>query len=302
MLARTLLAKGDRDGAAALVRQAWRNEDSGADTENKVLDMFGSLLTRADHKTRMERRFYVEDVEAGMRAANRLGGADVGIGRARAAVIKRLNNAKALLDAVPVNARRDPGYIFARVQWLRKDNKAEEAGKLILTVPQDPDALVDLDQGWLERRLLVRKLLDEGDPRTAYRVARDAASPPQGNYRVDQHFTAGWLALRYLHDPATAAARCAHITEGTVSPHARGRGGYWQGRAAEAMGQRAQAKAYYEMAAQYTATYYGQLARARLGLTELGLRGPPAFTAQEQHVLDNLEIVRAAEILYALNE
>ncbi len=302
MLARTLLAKGDRDAAAALVRQAWRNEDSSADIENKVLDMFGSLLTRADHKARMERRFYAEDVEAGMRAANRLGGDDLAIGRARAAVIKRLNNAKALLDAVPATARRDPGYIFARVQWLRKDNKAEEAGKLILTVPQDPDALVDLDQWWVERRLLVRKLLDEGDPRTAYRVARDAASPPQGNYRVDQHFTAGWIALRYLHDPATAAAHFAHITEGTVSPHALGRGGYWQGRAAEAMGQRAQAKAYYEMAAQYTATYYGQLARARLGLTELGLRGPPAFTAQEQHVLNNLEVVRAAEILYALNE
>ena len=71
MLARTLLAKGDREGATALVRQAWRNEDSGADAESKVLDMFASLLTRADHKTRMERRFYADDVEAGMRAANR---------------------------------------------------------------------------------------------------------------------------------------------------------------------------------------------------------------------------------------
>jgi soluble lytic murein transglycosylase len=56
------------------------------------------------------------------------------------------------------------------------------------------------------------------------------------------------------------------------------------------------------MAAQYTATYYGQLARARLGLTELGLRGPPVFTPQEQNVLDNLEVVRAAQILYALDE
>ena len=68
------------------------------------------------------------------------------------------------------------------------------------------------------------------------------------------------------------------------------------------MGQRAQAKTYYEAAAQYTATYYGQLARARLGLTDLGLRGPPAFTPQEQSVLSNLEVVRAAEILYALDE
>ena len=188
------------------------------------------------------------------------------------------------------------------MHWLRHHNKAEEAGKLILTVPQDPEALVDVNQWWVERRLLVRQLLDKGDAKTAYRVARDAASPPQGNYRVDQHFTAGWIALRYLHDPKTAAAHFAPITQGTVNPHALARGGYWQGRAADAMGHHAQAKTYYEMAAQYTATYYGQLARARLGLKDLGLRGPPAFSPPERRLLDNLEVVRAAEILYTLGE
>src|SRR5665213_1288742 len=302
MLARALLDKGDREGATALVRHAWRDEDCSSDIETKVLEMFGSLLTREDHKVRMEKRFFANDAEAGLRAATRLGGDDLAIGRARAAVLHKGGNAKAMLDAVPVSARQDPGYIFAREQWLRKANKPEEAGKLILTVPQDQNALVDLDQWWVERRLLVRKLLDNGDPQTAYRVARDAASPPQGNYRVDQHFTAGWIALRYLHDPKTAAAHFAHINEGTVNPHALARGGYWQGRAADAMGQHAQAKAYYEMAAQYTPTYYGQLARARLGLTDLGLRGPPAFTPQEESLLKKLEVVRAAEILYALNE
>jgi soluble lytic murein transglycosylase len=302
MLARALLAKGNLDGATALVHYAWRHEDSGAEAENKVLELFGNLLTLADHKARMDQRFYAEDVEAGMRAANRLGGDEMAIGRARAAVIKRLNNAKALLDAVPVNARRDPGYVFARVQWLRKENKPAEAGKLMLTVAQDPEALVDLNQWWLERRLLVRTLLDNGDPHTAYRVAREAAVPPQGNYRADYYFTSGWIALRYLHDPATAASHFLHIGEDTDSPHALARGGYWQGRAAEAMGQRAQAKAHYETAAQYTATYYGQLARARLGLTDLGLRGPPQFTLEQSKVLSNLEVVRAAEILYELDE
>jgi soluble lytic murein transglycosylase len=47
VLARALLAKGDREAAAALVRQAWRYEDCSGDTETKVLEMFGGLLTRA---------------------------------------------------------------------------------------------------------------------------------------------------------------------------------------------------------------------------------------------------------------
>ncbi len=302
MLARAMLAQGDRAGAEALVRHAWRRDDASADVEKRVLEMFSGMLTNADHKARMEQRFYVDDVEAGTRAAERLGGNDLLIARARTAVIKKAGNAKALLDAVPQAARHDAGYIFARVQWLRKNDKAEDAGRLILTAPKDPAAMVDLDQWWMERRLLVRKLLDEHDAQTAYRVAREAPSPPKGNYRVDQHFTAGWIALRFLHDPATAAQHFAHIGENTANPHALGRGGYWQGRAAEAMGQHAQARAFYETASQYTATYYGQLARARLGLPDLGLRGPPSFTAEEQNVLGNLEIVRAAEILYALDE
>jgi soluble lytic murein transglycosylase len=110
------------------------------------------------------------------------------------------------------------------------------------------------------------------------------------------------VALRYLHNPKTAAQHFAHIVEGTHNPHALSRGGYWQGRAAEAMGQNAQAKAFYEMAGQYIATYYGQLARARLGLKDVGLRAPPSFTPQETNVLSNLEVVRAAAILYELGE
>jgi soluble lytic murein transglycosylase len=302
VLARALLAKGDRAGAQTLVRHAWRHLDSSADVEKRVLEMFGDMLTRDDHRARMDQRFYNDDSEAGMRAAERLGGNDLAVAKAWTAVIKRAHNAKALLDAVPAAMHRDPGYIFARAQWLRKNDKPEEAGRLILSVPKDDAAFVDANEWWQERRILVRDLLDNKDAQTAYRVARDAATPTQGNYRVDKHFTAGWIALRFLHDPKTAAAHFALINQGTDNPHALSRGGYWQGRAAEAMGQQAKARDFYREAAQYSATYYGQLARARLGLPDIGLIGPPNFTSHERGVLSNTEVVRAVEMLYALDD
>jgi soluble lytic murein transglycosylase len=231
-----------------------------------------------------------------------VGGNEVAVARAWAAVINKAGNAKALLDAVPLAARRSADFIFAQVNWLLKNNKAEEAAKLMLSAPRDAAELVDLDQWWLERRILVRKLLDEHDAQTAYRIARDAPAPVRGNYKVDQHFTAGWVALRFLSDPATAAAHFALIPQGTVNPHALARAGYWQGRAADAMGRHGDAKAFYEKAAIHSVTYYGQLARARLGLPDLGLRGPPSFTAEERASLNKLEVVRAVEILYELGE
>ena len=302
MLARALLAKGERAAATALVRYAWRNQDCSADVENQVLDMFGGMLTREDHKVRMERRFYADDIEAGMREAHRLGGAQLAIGRARTAVIARENKAKALLDAVPESARHDAGYIFARLQWLRRHDKPDEAAKLVLTAPRDAARLVETNKWWRETRLLVRKLLDDHHPQTAYRVAREAPTPSRDNYRVDQHFTLGWIALRYLHDPKTAAIHFARIPVGTNNPWALSRAGYWQGRAADAMGEHAEAKAFYAAGAQYADTYYGQLARGRLGLPDLGLHGRPHFTSRQIATLHNLEVVRAIELLYAIGE
>ena len=176
-------------------------------------------------------------------------------------------------------ARGDAGYIFARVQWLRKDNKPEEAGKLILTAPKDPEALVDLDQWWLERRLLVRKLLDDND--AANRLSRGA----RGRLAAARQLPRRPAFHRRL-DRAALPARSGHRRRPFRSYHRRHRQSaragarrLLAGPRAEAMGQRAQAKAYYETAAQYTATYYGQLARARLGLADLGLRGPPLVHA-----------------------
>jgi soluble lytic murein transglycosylase len=302
MLARVLLAKGDKEGAARLVRHAWRYQDCSEAVESQVLDQFGDIITRADHKIRMEKRFFEDDIEAGMRAARRLGGADLAIANARTAVIRNKSNALAVLNDVPVSARHDAGYIFARATWLRQKDKPDEAAKVLADAPKDPELLVDTDAWWQERRLIVRDLLDKGDPKAAFRVANDAAVPASENYRAGKYFLAGWVALRYLNDAKTAASLFAHVGEGTDNPHAISRGGYWQGRALEALGRRADAKKYYERAARHSATYYGQLARGRLGLKDLGLVGPPDFTAEERKVLENLEVVRAAKLLYALDE
>ena len=85
-LARALLASGDRKDAEALVREAWRNDSFSQDVESRVTDTFGEFLTRADHKARMDRRLYEkDDTDAGLRAAERLGGNELLIAKARIA-------------------------------------------------------------------------------------------------------------------------------------------------------------------------------------------------------------------------
>ncbi|HWF96736.1 MAG TPA: lytic transglycosylase domain-containing protein [Xanthobacteraceae bacterium] len=301
-LARALLAIGDRAGAQAQLRGAWRNEALSNDLEDQVLDTFKDLLTPADHQARMNMRFYVEDVDAGLRAASRAGPTAQAIGRAWAAVIRKAPNAKALLEAVPAEASRDLGYTFARAQWLRREDMAAEAAELILSVPRDAGQSIDADQWWVERRVLARKLLDLDDPRTAYRIASDAAVPNKENYRGEQQFTAGWIALRFLDDPSTAIAHFAKVAQGTSNPITHARAGYWQGRAAEALGRKEEARGYYEAAARHATAYYGQLARARLGYQDIALRSPPEPSPERRAAIAQLDVVRATELLYAVGE
>ncbi|MBI4274390.1 MAG: lytic transglycosylase domain-containing protein [Rhizobiales bacterium] len=301
-LARSLLAQGDRSGAQNYVRETWRTDDMSRELEIQVFELFGALLAADDHKARMDRRLYAEDVDGGLRQSARLNGVQQAVAKARAAVIKRAANAGKLLDAVPAEGRRDTGYIFSRIQWLRRDDKIAEAAQLMISAPRDPAAIVDVDEWWVERKLIARKLLDLKDARTAYLVVRDAAPPTKGENKVDHHFTAGWIALRFLNDPANAATHFARIAQVTVHPAGLARAGYWLGRAAEAQNKPQDAKAQYEQAARYSTTYYGQLARARLGMSDIVLNSPPEPDAATRASLAKLEIARAMEILYAIGE
>ncbi len=298
-LARAMIARGDRANAERLVRNAWRNDSMSEDTESTALDLFGALITPGDHKARMDYLLYGSEHEAALRAAKRLGANQVALAKARIAAYKKASNTRALLNAVPQELHGDPGYMFSKIQLLRREEKFAEAAQLMLSAPKDPGRLHNLDEWWIERRLLARKMLDIGEHRSAYLIARDAALPARDIYKTEQEFTAGWIALRFLTDPATAAQHFARIGVGSVNPTALARAGYWQGRSAEAAGRSQEARAAYTRAAEQSTSYYGQLARAKLGLPQIELNGAPAGRPRG---IERLEIVRAVQLLYELDE
>lgn len=297
-LAKVMIARGDRANAERLIRDAWRRDGMSEDTETTALDLFGALLNAGDHKARMDYLLYGTEQEAGgLRAAKRLGAGHLALAKARIAATRKGSNLRSLLDAVPRELQGDPGYTFARIQLLRREEKFNEAAQLMLAAPKDPNRLHNLDEWWIERRLLARKMLDVGEHRSAYLIARDAALPSRDIYKTEQEFTAGWIALRFLNDPAVAAQHFARIGVGSVNPTALARAGYWQGRAAEAAGRAQEARAAYTRAAEQSTSYYGQLARAKLGLPQIELNGVPRGRGA-----DRLEIVRAVQLLYELDE
>ncbi|MDD1536755.1 MULTISPECIES: lytic transglycosylase domain-containing protein [unclassified Bradyrhizobium] len=300
-LARALRAEGETDRAAHLVREAWRADELSERSEQDSYDAFGDLLTADDHRARMDKRLGAKDYAAARRAAKRLGEDALAIVKACAAVTGKSSKAKDYLEDVSGEARRDLGYVLCRAQWHLQNDRIDDAAEVILAAAPETMAAQDTDAWWRERRMLARKLLDQGKFKTAYDVVRTAAVPDKEVYRVDYHFMCGWIALRFLDDPRTAMVHFVAVDEGSANPIALSRAHYWRGRAAEAMGAVADARMSYRAASRYPTAYYGQLARAKLGLDRVELRAPSlVLAAADTPPAD--ERVRAADMLYGIGE
>ncbi|MBN9063593.1 MAG: hypothetical protein BGP06_14325 [Rhizobiales bacterium 65-9] len=299
-LARALVATKKHDEAAALIRTVWREDNLSATLEASVGAEFADLLRSEDHRARMERYIFKEEIAKALGAASRAGAGYEALVKARQAVEKKAANAKALLDAVPKQLHKDSSYLFARAQFARRANQAAEAAKAMEGAPRDPDILVDGDEWWVERRLIARKLLDAGDFKLAYKVAAEHGGETDAA-RVEAEFHAGWIALRFLNDPKLAAPHFAAAADAAKMPMSQSRALYWQGRAAEAAGDAAAAQGFYRKAAIHSGFFYGQLARAKLP-DDLDIPVVTGAIAPRPATLENDRALRAVDLLLALGE
>ena len=295
MLAEAMMAEGKSAAAIELVRNKWVSDGFNQDLENKFLSSFGQHLKRNDHQRRFERAIFSEDFDGAMRTAQLLGAEEAAIAKAAAAVFGKSGNADKLIAAIPAKAQSEPAAQFVRVKYLRRAERFAEAANVLSQVNHASEQ----HQGtawWVERRLIARKLVDTNQAGLAYKVAAGHAASTIPD-KVEAEFTAGWIALRALNQPDRAGHHFDLAAQVAKTPISISRAAYWQGRAAEAQGKAYQS--YYQRAAQHATTYYGQLARARLGHSDVPVQTGPQGSIQ---TLSHNIGVQGVAALYAADE
>ncbi|SCB21613.1 soluble lytic murein transglycosylase [Rhizobium multihospitium] len=294
ILSRAFMARGASAQAGKLIRKIWRDEPLDKPLEDKILAEFPSLLSPADHKARMDYLLY-RDRTAQAKRFGDLGRAQ-SLYKAWAAVNDRSPKADALIAAIDTQWRKDPAYLFMRIENLRRQNKYDDAANLLAQMPQDRSALVSPGAWWAEQRIVSRGLVDQGEFKAAYRVVdASVAETPQDVGEAEFH--AGWYALRGLQDGANASAHFRKILQVSNGPISQSRGWYWLGRAAEAGGP-GKAADFYAKAASYPSTFYGQLAAEKLGRRTLNVTYPSPSATDRQR-FQGREAVQAISRLEA---
>ena len=299
-LAFALKADGLEQEANDQIRHVWREDTFGSDMERRILDRFPGLLTQADHRFRMERLLLKENWGGAQRAAGLAGKEYEFLVKARMGVYQGKKKAEKAFAAVPAALKKDPSYLFSRALYLRRSNQLAEAAGIIMQAPRDPELRVDGDEWWAEQRMIARTLLDKGDPQLAYKVASHHAAESSAQ-QIEAEFHAGWIALRFLNDPAGAAGHFATVAKTASTPISISRVAYWQARAAEAAGAGEDAKLFYTRAADNPTTYYGQLAQTKLA-QNVSLRTVDPLTDEERNAFESLVPVQAVKLLQEIGE
>ena len=166
---------------------------------------------------------------------------------------------------MPEALQGDPGLAYDRFVWRDRKGRDEDAIALLLDRSENP-ALLGQPRAWAPRRHdLARQMMRAGDGALAYRIA-SRHFLAEGSDFAELEWLSGYLALRYLDDPATALVHFQRFDGAVASPISKGRAGYWMGRAFEAMGDAGAAARAYRAGAEHQTSFYGLLAAERGGV------------------------------------
>lgn len=310
----TLRAQGQTAKMHGALNHWWRNTLLSTGEQSEILDKYRREIDERSHVIRMGYLLTRKHYTNARTIASILGKGYPQLAEARIALAENKNGVDALINRVPPHLKGDSGLLFERLQWRRKNNLNIGAMEILFSPPPQ-DKLTNAAGWWRERHIMARRLIEEKKYDTAYSLVSQHQQKT-GLPFAQAEFLAGFLALEFTKQPWRAFEHFEALFYGVKTPISKARGAYWTARASEALGSRKTAEAWYKVAAQYTTTYYGQLAletmkmQGRLidyKLPERNLSAEAAFHASEK--VQIIKLLHAAGFrkettlfLYALSD
>jgi soluble lytic murein transglycosylase len=168
---------------------------------------------------------------------------------------------------VPDRFKNDAGLNFDRLKWRRKRGRIDSSAEILLNVKNTKDYLVRPDKWWDEREIISRSLIYEKKYELAYKIASNHTLIEGSDYAAAE-WMSGWIALSFLDDPLLSKDHFQNFYNNVSYPISTSRGAYWLARSYKALGDNENSKKWFEEAAKYLTTYYGQLAFLELNPNE----------------------------------
>ena len=179
--------------------------------------------------------------------------------RARQLLMSKSYGVDDAISKVAPRFKNDIGLRYDRLKWRRKRGRLDPSLEILFKIPKDPIKLVRPDIWWKERAILTRSLIYKKKYPLAYKVSSNH-SLNEGPEYAEAEWLSGWIALTFLEDPNLALQHFKNFYNNVGYPISLSRGAYWIGKTYKTIKNKQKSEDWFNEAAKYTNTYYGQLA------------------------------------------
>ena len=307
-----LMQLGRMDEARVAARNAWIGGSLSVTDEARLLSLFGSSLTPADHDQRADALLWANDSNGAARMIAYVSPARRAAFQARIAFRRQSPDAASLMQAAEGIGASDAGYIADKAAWLRDTGNWVAARQYLANRgsvtyrPSNAEKFYELllgqaraaanDSQWSFAYGIASKIDD------AYAPGTDISDRPIGER--DDYTSLAWLAgstaFYNLNRLADAVVMFRRYADAAKSPQTKSKGYYWAGRAALAGGDAATANSYFAQAGVFPDQFYGQLALERLGQPippPATVDRPVPISVAERAAFEQRSVVRAVKAL-----
>ncbi len=255
-------ALNDGKKIQSMLIQNWSKADMNSAMQSELLRAYGASLPMSTHQRRLDHLLFNNQDRMARDYASALGAGYVALIEARLRLEKDSADAEQYISRIPQALQNDTGLLFERLRWRRK-NDMDSGAIQILDRQPEASQVYNMNDWWKERQIIARRMIKNRDYKTAYRLAADHGSL-EGQEYAEAEWLAGWLALRFLNDPARGLVHFQNMQPRMKTAISKARASYWTARSLEAGKRNEEAMTWYQYAMQFPKVYYGQLAAGRL--------------------------------------
>lgn len=290
-----LMNQGRSNEAKKIIRDTWINQSMSREEQRSFYNRFQGLLDKDASVQRLDRQLLRGNYTNARAVAEALGSGYPALAEARIALSMDSPGVETLISRVPSGLQNNPGLLYERLKWRRKKNVNDGAIALLANAP-NMDAVSNPEDWWKERNILIRRLMETRQYGRAYDLSKRHGQKAGTSAFTEAQWISGFLALRFVNKPWEAFETFERMFHNVGTPISKSRAAYWAGRSSEVLKHPEIARQWYQEAAKYQTTFYGQMAASALGMPDQKLPAARSANAAKGQAQNN-DYARAAQYL-----
>ncbi len=282
----------DTNKIAKIIKEGWAYGTFSYIEESEYLNSFKHILVGKDYVNKIDADLWLGNIENAKKYMHHVKEGYKQNFLAQIAIINKLPASNKLFHKVPKEYYTD-GLLFRYLEGKKKEPPTSQDIELFRKVRPNKRRSVE----WCRlQSYYAREFIDNKDFLNSYKIISLPIALHEEGKREAEWFS-GWLALSFLKKPDLALGHFQEFMKMAKKPLSLSRGQYWLARSYEAQGDKNQAKQFYNQAAKYSYSFYGQLANIELKKNIIILPKHPKSGKN-----NNNEVVKAIKYLITYNQ